>query len=302
MKYLKELMRSFLILFVFFFSLTIQSQELNCQVVINYEQIQGSNRQVFETLEKSISEFVNQKKWTNKTVKPQERINCAMNIIITKRDNNTFEGSIQVQSTRPIYGTSYDSPVLNIRDNDFNFKYNEFDQLIYNPTTFDSNLISMITFYVYVILGVDADTFALNGGEAYLRQAENAMLQAQQSGLAAWSNLVGVQNRFQLIDNLLSPNLKQYRSTVYNYHRKGLDEMTNNVREGKQNIENAIISLERLFNRVIGNPLLRLFFDAKSDEIVNLYSEGPNTRSKQRLLVLLQKISPNNSSKWRKIN
>lgn len=295
-------MRSFLILFVFLFSLTIQSQELNCQVVINYEQIRGSNRQVFETLEKSISEFVNQKKWTNKTLKPQERINCAMNIIITKRDNNTFEGSIQVQSTRPIYGTSFESPVLNIRDNDFNFKYNEFDQLIYNPTTFDSNLISMITFYVYVILGVDADTFALNGGEAYLRQAENAMLQAQQSGLAAWSNLVGVQNRFQLIDNLLSPNLKQYRSTLYNYHRKGLDEMTNNVREGKQNIENAIISLERLFNRVIGNPLLRLFFDAKSDEIVNLYSEGPNTRSKQRLLVLLQKISPNNSSKWRKIN
>ncbi len=295
-------MRSFLILFVFFFSLTMQSQELNCQVVINYDQIRGSNRQVFETLEKSISEFVNQKKWTNKTVKPQERINCAMNIIITKRDNNTFEGSIQIQSTRPIYGTSYESPVLNIRDNDFDFRYNEFDQLIYNPTTFDSNLISMITFYVYVILGVDADTFALNGGEAYLRQAENAMLQAQQSGLAAWSNLVGVQNRFQLIDNLLSPNLKQYRATVYNYHRKGLDEMANNEREGKQNIENAIIPLERLFNRVIGNPLLRLFFDAKSDEIVNLYSDGPNTRSKQRLLVLLQKISPNNSSKWRKIN
>ena len=280
----------------------MQSQELNCQVVINYDQVRGSNRQVFETLEKSISEFVNQKKWTNKTVKPQERINCAMNIIITKRDNNTFEGSIQIQSTRPIYGTSYESPVLNIRDNDFDFRYNEFDQLIYNPTTFDSNLISMITFYVYVILGVDADTFALNGGEAYLRQAENAMLQAQQSGLAAWSNLVGVQNRFQLIDNLLSPNLKQYRATVYNYHRKGLDEMANNEREGKQNIENAIIPLERLFNRVIGNPLLRLFFDAKSDEIVNLYSDGPNTRSKQRLLVLLQKISPNNSSKWRKIN
>lgn len=295
-------MRSFLILFVFSFSLTMQSQELNCQVVINYDQIRGSNRQVFETLEKSISEFVNQKKWTNKTVKPQERINCAMNIIITKRDNNTFEGSIQIQSTRPIYGTSYESPVLNIRDNDFDFRYNEFDQLIYNPTTFDSNLISIITFYVYVILGVDADTFALNGGEAYLRQAENAMLQAQQSGLAAWSNLVGVQNRFQLIDNLLSPNLKQYRATVYNYHRKGLDEMANNEREGKQNIENAIIPLERLFNRVIGNPLLRLFFDAKSDEIVNLYSDGPNTRSKQRLLVLLQKISPNNSSKWRKIN
>tara|TARA_R110001632_G_scaffold116951_4_gene228800 strand:+ start:12759 stop:13643 length:885 start_codon:yes stop_codon:yes gene_type:complete len=294
-------MRNILVLFVFFFSLTISSQELNCRITINYDQVTGSNRQVFETLETTISEFVNQKKWTNKAVKPQERINCAMNIIITQRDNNTFQGSIQIQSTRPIYNTSYESPILNIRDNKFNFKYNEFDQFIYNPTAFDSNLISMITFYVYVILGVDADTFALNGGEAYLRQAENAMLQAQQSGLSAWSNQVGVQNRFQLIDNLLSPNLKQFRSVMYNYHRKGFDVMAENKASAKQVIESNIISLDRLFNKVIGNPLLRSFFDAKSDEIVNLYSDGPNTRSKQRLLVVLQKISPNNSSKWRKI-
>ena len=180
-----------------------------------------------------------------------------MNIIITKRDNNTFEGSIQVQSTRPIYGTSYESPILNIRDNDLNFKYNEFDQFIFNPTTFDSNLISTIAFYVYVILGADEDTFALNGGEKYLRQAENVMLQAQQSGLAAWSNQVGVQNRFQLIDNLLSPNLKQFRNAMYDYHRKGFDEMAENKLKGKGAIENAIISLDRLYNKVIGNPLLR---------------------------------------------
>ncbi|CAI8424651.1 MAG: Uncharacterised protein [Flavobacterium sp. SCGC AAA160-P02] len=295
-------MRNLLLLFVLFFSLTLQSQELNCQVIINYDQIPGSNRQVFETLEKSISEFINQKKWTTKTVKPQERINCAINIIMTKRDNNSFEGSIQIQSTRPIYGTSYESPILNIRDNDFNFRYNEFDQFIYNPTTFDSNLVSMIAFYVYIILGADADTFALYGGETYFRQAENAMFQAQQSGLSAWSNQVGVQNRFQLIDNLLSPNLKRFRAAWYNYHRKGFDEMTSNEGRAKQNVENAIISLDRLFNKVIGNPLLRLFFDAKSDEIVNLYSDGLNTTSKQRLLVVLQKISPNNSSKWRKIN
>jgi hypothetical protein len=295
-------MRNILGLFVVFFSLTICSQELNCRITINYDQVTGSNRQVFETLETTISEFVNQKKWTNKAVKPQERISCAMNIIITQRDNNTFQGSIQIQSTRPIYNTSYESPILNIRDNKFNFQYNEFDQFIYNPTAFDSNLISMITFYVYVILGVDADTFALNGGETYLRQAENAMLQAQQSGLSAWSNQIGVQNRFQLIDNLLSPNLKQFRSVMYNYHRKGFDVMAENKASGKQVIESNIISLDRLFNKVIGNPLLRSFFDAKSDEIVNLYSDGPNTRTKQRLLVVLQKISPNNSSKWRKIN
>ena len=295
-------MRSILVIFIFLTSTSISSQELNCQVSINFDQIRGSNRQVFTTLETAISEFVNQKKWTDKTVKAQERINCAINIIITKRDNNIFEGSIQIQSTRPVYGTSYETPILNIRDNDFNFKYNEFDQFIYNPTRFDSNLISMITFYVYVILGVDADTFALNGGDTYLKEAENVTLQAQQSGLSAWSNQVGVQNRFQIIDNLLSPSLKQFRTTMYKYHRNGFDEMAENNTKGKAAIENSLISLDRLYNKVIGNPLLRLFFDAKADEIVNLYSDGPNTRSKQRLLVVLQKISSNNSSKWRKIN
>ena len=295
-------MRSILVIFIFLSSITISSQELNCQVSINFDQIRGSNRQVFTTLETAVSEFVNQKKWTDKTVKAQERINCAINIIITKRDNNIFEGSIQIQSTRPVYGTSYETPILNIRDNDFNFKYNEFDQFIYNPTRFDSNLISMITFYVYVILGVDADTFALNGGDTYLNEAENVTLQAQQSGLSAWSNQVGVQNRFQIIDNLLSPSLKQFRTTMYEYHRNGFDEMAENNTKGKAAIENSLISLDRLYNKVIGNPLLRLFFDAKADEIVNLYSDGPNTRSKQRLLVVLQKISSNNSSKWRKIN
>jgi hypothetical protein len=295
-------MRRILLFFIFLSSITISSQELNCQVTVNFDQVSGSNRQVFTTLETAISEFVNQKKWTDKTVKSQERINCAINIIITKRDNNLFEGSIQIQSTRPVYGTSYETPVLNIRDNDFNFKYNEFDQFIYNPTRFDSNLISTIVFYTYIILGVDADSFALNGGETYLKEAENVTLLAQQSGLAAWSNQVGVQNRFQMIDNLLSPGLNQFRSVLYSYHRKGLDELTGDAKIAKQSLENTIITLDRLFNKVIGNPLLRLFFDAKADEIVNLYSDGSNTRSKQRLLAVLQKISPNNSSKWRKIN
>lgn len=295
-------MRNLLLLIVFLCSLSVSSQELNCLVTINDDQVIGSNKQVFRTLEQSISEFVNQKKWTNRTVRSQERINCAMNIIITKRDNNVFEGTIQIQSTRPIYGTSYETPVLNIKDNDFNFQYNEFDQFIYNPTTFDSNLVSMVTFYVYTILGMDADTFQLNGGTPYFKEAENVVLQAQQSGLAAWSNQVGVQNRFQLIDNLLAPNMKQFRSVMYNYHRKGFDVFAQNKVRGKQTIENNIITLDRLFNKVIGNPLIRLFFDAKSDEIVNLYSDGPNTRSKQRMLVVVKKISPVNNSKWQKIN
>lgn len=295
-------MRSLGFLLVLFFSLSVSSQELNCLVTVNDDQVVGSNKQIFRTLEKTISEFVNQKKWTNKNVKPQERINCAMNIIITRRENSTFEGTIQIQSTRPVHGTSYETPVLNIKDNDFNFQYNEFDQFIYNPNTFDSNLVSMVAFYVYTILGMDADTFQLNGGQAYYKEAENVVLQAQQSGLSAWSNQVGVQNRFQLIDNLLASNMSRFRSILYNYHRNGLDYLSQNKVKGKQTMENNIIALDRLFNVVIGNPMIRLFFDAKSDEIVNLYSDGPNTRSKQRMLVVVKKISPVNNSKWQKIN
>ena len=295
-------MRRILSCIIFLIAINVSSQELNCLVSINDEQVIGSNRQVFRTLETSISEFINQKKWTNRDFEPQERINCAMNIIITKRDNNRFEGTIQIQSTRPVYNSSYETPVLNLKDNDFDFQYNEFDQLIYNPTVFDSNLISMIAFYVYVIIGMDADTFALNGGQEYFKQAENAMLQAQQTGLSAWSNRVGEQNRFQLIDNLLSPDLRQFRSIMYNYHRNGFDILAQSDFKAKQTIESNVIALDKLFNRTIGNPLIRMFFDAKSDEIVNLYSDGPNTRTKQRMLVVLKKISPNNSSKWRKIN
>ncbi len=295
-------MRSLGFLLILLFSLNLSSQELNCLVTVNDDQVIGSNKQIFRTLEKTISEFVNQKKWTNKSVKPQERINCAMNIIITKRDNSSFEGTIQIQSTRPVYGASYETPVLNIKDNDFNFQYNEFDQFIYNPTTFDSNLVSMIAFYVYTILGMDADTFQLNGGQTYYKEAENVVLQAQQSGLSAWSNQVGVQNRFQLIDNLLASNMRQFRTILYNYHRNGLDFLAQNKVKGKQTMENNIIAMDRLFNKVIGNPMIRLFFDAKSDEIVNLYSDGPNTRSKQRMLVVVKKISPVNNSKWQKIN
>ena len=295
-------MRKLVILFLFLFSLVnVNSQELNCFISVNYNQISGSNTQVFKTLEKSLTEYINQTKWTNRIVKSEERINCSMNIIITSRNDNTFTATLQVQSSRPVYGSSYETPVLNIKDNEFNFKYNEFDPLIYNPNSFDSNLVSTIVFYVNVILGVDADTFKRYGGEPYLKEAQNVMLQAQQSGLASWQNVVGKQNRFLLIDNLLSSKLKNFRNILYNYHRKGLDLFSSNKREAKQSLEDSVIALETLYNRSIGNFLIRTFFDAKADEIVNVYSEGDKTRDQNRLLQTVRKISPNNNSKWRKI-
>ena len=296
-------MRKLVFLFSVLFSFSsINSQELNCLVTVNSEQVAGSNKQVFNTLQQSLTEYLNQTKWTNNTVKPEERIDCAMTIIITSREANNFTATIQVQSTRPVFGSSYASPVLNIKDNDFNFKYNEFDPLIYNRNSFDSNLISTIVFYVNVVLGADADTFSKYGGENYLKEAQNVMLQAQQSGLSSWQNVVGKQNRFLLIDNMLSPKLKNFRDVLYTYHRKGLDEFVSNKTNAKQSLENAVLSMESIYNKTVGNYLIRFFFDAKADEIVNIYSDGPETRNATRLKSVLRKISPNNNNKWKNIN
>jgi hypothetical protein len=289
------------ILIIVFAINNLVSQELNCLVNVNYQQISGSNVQVFKTLEKSLTEFINQTKWTNRVVQNEEKVDCAMNIIITERDNNTFNSTLQIQSTRPVYGSSYSSPVLNLKDNDFSFKYNEFDPLFYNKNSFDSNLISTIVFYIYTILGVDADTFSKNGGDYELKEAQNVMLQAQQSGIGSWQNVVGKQNRFLLIDNLLSSKLKIYRNVMYDYHIKGLDNFANNKEFAKQTIEDSVLKMQNLYNKTVGNYLIRLFFDAKADEIVNVYSDGPRTRNAQRLTTALRKISPNNNSKWRNI-
>lgn len=280
----------------------LKSQELNCLVTVNSDQVAGSNKQVFTTLQRSLNEYINQTKWTDRVVKPEERVDCAMTIIITSRNNNNFTATLQVQSTRPVYGSSYASPILNIKDNEFSFKYNEFDPLIYNKNSFDSNLVSTIVFYANVILGVDADTFAKFGGEAELKEAQNVMLQAQQSGLSSWQNVVGKQNRYLLIDNLMSPKLKAYRNLLYNYHRNGFDNLVGAKASAQQSIEDSVISLESIYNKTVGNYLIRLFFDAKADEIVSMYSESTQTRNKKRLIQTVRKISPNNNSKWRKLD
>ena len=295
-------MRKLLVLFtLLLFANEINSQELNCLVKINYDQIAGSNRQVFVTLENALSEFINKTKWTDRVVQAEERVDCAMNIIITSRKDNTFNATLQVQSSRPIYGSSYLTPILNIKDNDFTFRYNEFDPLNYNRNAFDSNLISTIVFYVYTILGVDADTFSKFGGDFELKEAENVMLQAQQSGLASWQNVVGKQNRYLLIGNMLAPKLKKYREVLYDYHIKGMDNFVSNKEFAKQTIETSVLSMEQLFNKTVGNYLIRIFFDAKANEIVNIYSDGPRTKNSSNVSTTLKRISPNNNAKWRNI-
>lgn len=291
----------FFIVFLFSVAISSFSQELNATVVINSDKVQSSNKQVYKTLQKALTEFINDKQWTNKNFKQQERINCAFNIIINEQKGSSFSGSLQVQATRPVYNSTYATPTLNLNDINFNFRYNEFDPLIYNPTVYESNLISVITFYVYTILGIDADTFELKGGEAYLKEAESIMLLAQSNGESGWQNEVGKQNRFALIDNLLSSKFSVLRSIYYDYHRIGFDVFAENKKEAKNIIEKSVIELQKLHNITVGNYMIRVFLDAKGDEIVNVFSDGIPTSKQSEMISILNRIAPTYKNKWKNI-
>ncbi len=280
---------------------TSSSQELNALVTINSDKIQSSNKQVYQTLQKALTEFLNQEQWTNKTFKIQERINCAFTIIVNEQNGNNFSASIQIQATRPVYNSSYATPILNINDTNLNFRYNEFDPLVYNPNSFDSNLVSVISFYAYMIIGMDADTFSFKGGQDYFKNAENAMLQAQSSGESGWQNQIGKQNRFALVDSMLSQKFEPLRTIYYEYHRKGFDNFATDKENAKATIENSVIQLDDLHNITVGNYMIRIFLDAKADEIVSIFSDGQSTRNQQRMVSVLKRIAPTYGDKWRKI-
>ncbi|MBR9757094.1 MAG: DUF4835 family protein [Algicola sp.] len=276
------------------------SQELNCNVVVNAQQTGNENLQIFKTLEKQLAEFVNNTKWTDKTFEAQEKISCGIFINITEYNNDVYKASIQVQSSRPVFGSTYSTPVYNINDKDFTFKYLEFQNLIFSPNQFQSNLVSVLAFHIYMILGVDADTFAPNGGDVYFKQAQTIANYSQQEGSKGWRLEDGLQSRYALIDNISASTYKEFREVMYAYHRKGLDEMHSNVKLGKSGLVNALNSFNALHARRPNSYLLRVFFDAKADEIEQIFTDGPSVEITE-LLSTLNKVAPMHSSKWRNI-
>ncbi|WP_456437646.1 type IX secretion system protein PorD [Psychroserpens sp.] len=294
-------MRKFIYLLIVIFSIQSFSQELNCEVVVNAQLTGNENVQVFKTLERQLKEFINNTTWTNKTFKSQERITCSMVINITDYNSDNFEGSIQVQSARPVYGSSYSTPVYNYNDKDFHFRYLEFQNMVYNETQYESNLISVLAFHVYMILGMDADTFSLKGGAEYYTQAQVISNYSQQGSYKGWKLEDGQQSRFILIDNVLSDTYKEFREVLYGYHRNGLDEMNNDTKAGKLAIAKSIGSLKDMNNRRPNSYLMRVFFDAKSEEIEDVFSGGPTVNISD-LVSTLTRIAPMHASKWRNIN
>lgn len=293
-------MRNVLLVLFAFFSVSVFSQELNCEVVVNARQTGNENLPVFKTLQKQLAEFINKTKWTDKVYAPQERINCSMVVNITEQSSDVFIATLQVQSSRPVYYSTYSTPVYNFNDTNFTFQYVEYQDLIFNKNQFQSNLVSVLAFHVYMILGMDADTFAFKGGEQYLEQAQTIVNYSQQENFKGWKLADGRQTRYTLITNMLSPTYKEFRSVMYAYHLEALDRMYENQKLAKEKIGNTFQQLQLMNARRPNSFLMRVFFDAKADEIEQIFSDGPNVNITETVEAL-NKIAPMHSSKWRNI-
>ena len=275
------------------------AQQLNCSVVINAQKVTNTNQQLIKNLEIALNEFVNKTDWTGQTLKQNERIKCSMFITLSSVNSDQFSGTIQVQSSRLIYNSTYSSPVFNFNDKDFNFRYVELENLIFNPSVFESNLVSVLAYYSYIILGLNLDTFVPFGGNTNLETAQNILNVAQQGGYKGWSQSDGIQNRFFLTNDLLSPTFAPYRQALTEYHQ-GLDQMSTDLKAAKEKIKAAILNLSKI-NQTRPNAFLtRVFFDAKADEIASIFSGGPSITIAD-LVETLNKISPMNASKWSQI-
>lgn len=290
----------FLILFLLS-TFCVSSQELKATVSINSAMVTNVNPQIFKNLEKQISDFLNNTKFSNKEfVKQNEKVNCSFFFIVNKFESNNFDVTLQVSSTRPVFNSSFTTPILNINDKDVTFKYIEFENLIYDQNSFTSNLVSVLSFYANIILASDADTFSDKGGTEFLETALNISTVAQSSGFSGWIQTGKKTTRYNLISDLMSNTYDAYRETLYQYHINGLDRMAEDLNKGKMEIINAIETLLKL-HKVRPNSLLaRSFFDAKTDEIVNIFTGGPVV-DVSKVKDNLATISPLNSSKWNKI-
>ncbi|GAB4254666.1 MAG: DUF4835 family protein [Vicingaceae bacterium] len=277
------------------------SQELKCAVQVNATQIAGTNNEIFEELQKSIYQFMNTYKWTNDVFSNEERIECTVIINLNEKiSGNEFKGTIQVQATRPVYNASYKTQTFNYLDKDFTFKYNAFQQIEFTINSHTSNLASVLAFYAYMILGSDYDSFSLEGGTKYYQKAQTIVQNAANAPEPGWKAFESYKNRYWMVENILNQTFKPMRKCWYEYHRLGLDIMANQTEKGRAIIAESLMQLEQVHQQKPASFNMTLFFNAKADEIVNIFSESFPSEKKQ-VYNLLTKINPGNTTKYDKI-
>ena len=299
------MIKLFLLILVIFLNLNIYAQELNCNVQILTQQIQGTNKQVFQTLEGAIYEFINNTSWTNHSFDVDERIECNMLFNITDQiSDSEFSGTLQIQVRRPVYNSSLNTVLFNYVDNDLDFEYVEYQPMEFSETSHISNITSILAYYVYIILGLDYDSFSYEGGTEFFEKAEKVVNNARNAREKGWKSIDSQsrKNRYWLINNILLEDFSPAREFIYKYHRLGLDRMYEKLNEARAEIAENLTLLQQVY-RNKPDPFmhfLQVIYDAKSDEIVNIFKESL-PEEKRRVFALLNEIDPANTNKYEKI-
>ena len=284
--------------FLVCFTLSAMGQELNVTLTINSDKIQGTDKQIFNTLQTALTEFINNKKWTTATFAQNERIDGNFTIIVNTLEGNRFSAEIQVQARRPVFNSAYQTTIFNYRDTEFNFEYTEFEPLEYTENMLNSNLTATVIYYIYMILGFDFASFAPNGGQPYFQQAQQIVTLAQsQPAWNGWTAFGNRRNRHALATALTESQSSVFHTLWYTYHRKGLDEMAGNADRGRANIISALPALKELKTIRPNSILIQLFNDCKLDETVSMYSKA-NTQEKQEAYKLFSDLFPTSSSSY----
>lgn len=280
------------------------AQELNAKVTINHNQIQGTDASVFENLQQTLEQFINDKQWTNLQFQKNERIQCNFNITVTKYDqsSNLFTCTALIQANRPVYNSAYNTTLYNNQDADFNFEFAQFDQLTFNDETVDNQLTALIAYYAYLIIGLDLDSFAPMGGEDVLQRCMNLANNAQNLNFAGWKAFDNDRNRFAIINDYLDGAMSPFRQLQYDYYRTGLDEMANNVERGRTNITTALENdLKKCHDDRPMSLLPQIWTDYKKDELANIYKGHGTQKEKESVYEILFGINASQNATWDKI-
>lgn len=293
----------FLLIFTFACATGLLSQELRCNVQVITTQIQGTNKPIFTTLQRAIFEFMNNRTWTNHVFQNQERIEANILLNLTEQiGSDEFRGTIQIQARRPVFNSSYNTVLFNYLDNTLHFRYTETETLEFNEATHQSNLTSILAFYAYIIIGLDYDSFTPMGGTEYFQKAETIVMNAQNATERGWKSFESNRNRYWLVNNLMDSKYSPVREWNYRYHRQGLDRMSERPAESRADIAESLLLLQRVF-REKPDPfmhILQVFFDAKSDEFVNVFSNS-NPEELRRVVPMLREIDPAHTAKYQKL-
>ena len=296
-------MRLLITFLLLLYGFSIHSQELQVKININSSQVEGSDKSVFENLQQTLEQWMNDKQWTELQFQKNERISCSFNITVNKYDkgNNRFECTAMIQANRPVYNSAYTSTLYNNKDGEFNFDFAQFDQLNFNEEMIDNQLTALMAYYAYLIIGLDLDSFGPLAGTEVLQRCMNLTNNAQDLGFTGWKAFEDSRNRFALINDYLDEAMKPFRQMQYDYYRKGLDEMANNAERGRTNVSEALELLKQAHQDKPLSLLPQIWTDYKRDELANIYKGKGTQKEKEAVYDLLFNINAAQSNSWEKI-